>query len=330
MPAVDLHNHMVAPDVVAFLEREGEHFETRIIERDGERFFLIAETATRPINDKMTRPEARLADMAAEGVDVQAVSCVPFIMYPDVAPEYGLAIAQVNNDALAAVGARDPAHFRPLASVPLQAPALAAKELERAAKLGLRGVEIPPKVGEQGLDEPQFEEFWAAAEALGLVVCIHPFEAAPRGALARYGFGNLVGNLYDTGLAAALLIYGGVLERHPRLRIVLFHAGGALPSLIGRLDNGFHRGIARDHRISRPPSTFIDQCWFDTIAFNPRMLAYLAASYGAGRLVMGSDFPLGGGLAHPVDEVKRIGLAPAEEELVLGGNAARLLGIEPV
>src|SRR5579885_374569 len=225
---------MVAPDVVAFLEREGEHFETRIIERDGERFFLIAETATRPINERMTRPEARLADMAAEGVDVQAVSCVPFIMYPEVAPAYGLAIAQVNNDALAAIGARDPEHFRPRASVPLQAPALAAKELERAAKLGLRGVEIPPRVGEQGLDEAQFEPFWAAAEALDLVVCIHPFEAAPRGALARYGFGNLVGNLYDTGLAAALLIYGGVLERHPRLKVVLYHAGGALSALVGR------------------------------------------------------------------------------------------------
>lgn len=328
MPAVDLHNHMIAPEVVAFLAREGEHFATRIIERDGERFFLIQETATRPINDRMMRPEVRLADMATEGVDVQAVSCVPFIMYPDVAPEHGLAIAQVNNDALAAVGARDPAHFRPLASVPLQAPALAAKELERVAKLGIRGVEIPPKVGEQGLDEPQFEPFWAAAEALDLVVCIHPFEAAPRGALARYGLGNLVGNLYDTGLAAALLIYGGVLERHPRLRVVLFHAGGALPSLIGRLDNGFHRGIARDRAISRPPSSFIAQYWFDTIAYNPPMLGYLAATYGADRLVMGSDYPLGGGLPHPVAEVKRIGLAPADEQAVLGGNASRLLRLE--
>jgi len=327
VPVVDMHNHMIAPEVVAFLEREGEHFETRIIERDGGRFFLIQETATRPINDKMTRPEIRLADMAAEGVDVQAVSCVPFIMYPDVAPEHGLAIAQVNNDALAAVGARDPQHFRPLASVPLQAPALAARELERAAKLGMRGVEIPPRIGEQGLDEPQFEEFWAAAEAREMVVCIHPFEAAPRGALARYGFGNLVGNLYDTGLAAALLIYGGVLERHPRLRVVLFHAGGAFPSLIGRLDNGFRLNIAREHSITRPPSSFISQYWFDTIAYNPPMLGYLAASYGADRLVLGSDYPLGGGLPHPVAEVKRVGLAPADEAAVLGGNAARLLSI---
>lgn len=328
MRVTDMHNHMIAPEVVDFLSREGARFETRIVERDGGRFFLIQETATRPINEKMTQPEVRIADMDAEGIEVQAVSCVPFIMYPDVAPELGLAIAQVNNDALATAGRRFPERFVPLASVPLQDPPAAAKELERAAALGLRGVEIPPKVGEQGLDEPRFEPFWAAAEALNLVVCIHPFEAAPLGALARYGFGNLVGNLYDTGLAAALLIYGGVLERHPGLRVVLYHAGGAFPSLVGRLDNGFHRGVARDVAISRPPSSFITQYWFDTIAFNPAMLRYLAATYGADRLVIGSDYPLGAGLPHPVTEVKALGLPVEDEQAVLGGNAAGLLGIE--
>jgi aminocarboxymuconate-semialdehyde decarboxylase len=325
---IDMHNHMIAPEVVAFLEREGKRFETRIIERDGGRFFLIQETATRPINDKMTRPETRIADMDAEGVQIQAVSCVPFIMYPDVAPDAGLAIAQVNNDALAAVAARHPDRFLALASVPLQDPPTAAKELERAAKLGMRGVEIPPKVGEQGLDEPPFEVFWAAAEALGMVVCIHPFEAAPSGMLARYNLGNLVGNLYDTGLAAALLIYGGVLERHPGLRVVLFHAGGAFPSLIGRLDNGYRLAAQRGAPIPRAPSTYINQFWFDIIAYNPDMLRYLAGTYGADRLVLGSDYPLGGGLPHPVAEVKRVGLAPDEEQAVLGGNAGRLLAVE--
>lgn len=328
MRVTDMHNHMIAPEIVSFLEREGKRYETRIIERDGGRHFLIKESATRPINDKMTQPETRIADMDAEGVDIQAVSCVPFIMYPDVAPDAGLAIAQVNNDALAAVGKRYPDRFVPLASVPMQDPPAAAKELERAAKLGMRGVEIPPRVGEQGLDEPQFEVFWAAAEALNMVVCIHPFDAAPTGMLARYNFGNLVGNLYDTGLAAALLIYGGVLERHPGLRVVLFHAGGAFPSLIGRLDNGYRLAAGRPGAIPRKPSTYINQYWFDCISYNPAMLRYLAATYGADRLVMGSDYPLGGGLPHPVAVVKELGLAPQDEEAVLGGNACGLLAIE--
>jgi aminocarboxymuconate-semialdehyde decarboxylase len=322
---IDMHNHMIAPEVVSFLEREGARYSTRIIEKDGKRFFLIQETALRPLTDKITQPEARLGDMDTEGVDIQAVSCVPFLMYPEVTPELGLAIARVNNDALAAACARHPDRFVPLASVPLQDPAAAAVELERAAKLGLRGVEIPAHIQGQGLDEPQFAVFWQAAEALRMVVCIHPFEAVPRGMLARYGLGLLVGNLYDTGLAATLLIYGGVLERHPALRLVLYHAGGAFPSLIGRLDMGY--GLIPESRsaIPRPPSSYVSQFSFDIIAHNRQMLRYLADTYGAEHLVVGSDYPLPAGLAHPVAEVKALGLAPEAEAAILGGNAGRLL-----
>jgi aminocarboxymuconate-semialdehyde decarboxylase len=263
--------------------------------------------------------------MDAEGVDIQAISCVPFVMYPEVPAAWGIAIARLNNEALAAACARHPDRFVPLASVPLQDPPAAAAELARAAGLGLRGVEIPPNVQGQGLDEPQFEVFWEAAEALHMVVCIHPFEAAPQGMLARYGLGNLVGNLYDTGLAAALLIYGGVLERHPALRVVLYHAGGALPSLLGRLDMGYRNNPECRAAVPRPPSTYVDQFAFDTIAFRQDMLRYLVNTYGAERLVVGSDYPLPAGLAHPVAEVKALGLDAEAESAVLSGNASRLL-----
>jgi aminocarboxymuconate-semialdehyde decarboxylase len=328
MRPIDMHNHMIAPEVIHYLEREGECYQTRIVESDGARFFLIKDSARRPINDKIARPEARLVDMDAEGVGIQAVSCVPFIMYPDVAPELGLAIAQVNNDALLSAASKRPDRFVPLASVPMQDPDAAARELERVAKLGMRGVEIPPKVGEQGLDEPQFEPFWAAAEALDLVVCIHPFDAAPAGMLARYNLGNAVGNLYDTGLAGALIICGGVLERHPRLRVVLYHAGGAFPAVIGRIDNAQRVAPAAFNAISRPPSSYVDQLAFDTIAFNADMLRYLTTKYGSDHLVIGSDYPLDNGRAHPVREVKDLGLSPPDEEAVLGRTAERLLRLE--
>jgi aminocarboxymuconate-semialdehyde decarboxylase len=217
----------------------------------------------------------------------------------------------------------------PLASVPLQDPPAAAKEIERAAQLGLRGVEIPPNVGGQGLDESQFEVFWEAAEALQMVVCIHPFDAAPQGMLARYGLGNLVGNLYDTGLAAALLIYGGVLERHPALHVVLYHGGGAFPSLLGRLDMGYRIYPECQAAIPRPPSTYVNQFAFDNIAFRQDMLRYLINTYGAEHLVIGSDYPLPAGLAHPVAEVKALGLDLERENAVLGGNASRLLRLGP-
>ena len=156
-------------------------------------------------------------------------------------------------------------------------------------------------------------------------VIIHPFEAAPGGPLARYGLGNFVGNLYDTGLAAALLMCGGVLERHPQLRVVLCHAGGALPSLLGRLDNGYRLMGGKGMPISRPPSSFMDQFWLDIVSFNRDMLRYLAGTYGAQRLVIGSDYPLGGGLADPAAEVRALGLSAVDERLVLGENAEKLL-----
>jgi len=325
MDAIDLHNHFIAPEVIDYLPREGSHYATRIVEREGRRFFLIQEKAMRPIDGPISNADLRLPDMDREGIAKQAVSCVPFLMYPDVEATLGLAIAQVNNDAMAALGLKDPAHFVPLASVPMQNPAVAAKELERASRLGLRGVEIPPKVIERQLDEPDFEVFWEAAESLGVVVCIHPFEAAPSGALARYFLGNLVGNLYDTGLAAALMIFGGVLERHPKLRVVLYHAGGALPALLGRLDMGYRLVPECRSAIPRPPSTYVSQFHFDIIAHNREMLGHLVKTYGADRFVVGTDYPLPAGLAHPVDEVKALKLNAADQEKILSLNAEALL-----
>jgi len=322
---IDMHNHLVAPEVVAFLERQGDRYNTQIMTQDGQRFFVIQGAARRPLHAKIAQVEARLGDMDAEGVDVQAVSCVPFVMYPEVSAELGRTIARINNDALVASCARCPERFVPLASVPLQDPPAAAAELERVAQRGVRGVEIPPNVQGQGLDEPQFEVFWEAAEAYQMVVCIHPFEAAPSGMLGRYNLGNLVGNLYDTGLAAALLIYGGVLERHPALRVVLYHAGGAFPSLLGRLDRGYELSPECRAAIPRPPSTYVNQLSFDTIAFRHDMLHYLLNTYGVERLVVGSDYPLPAGLPHPVAEVKALGLAPEAENAILGDNARRLL-----
>ncbi|HSZ22473.1 MAG TPA: amidohydrolase family protein [Candidatus Sulfotelmatobacter sp.] len=325
MDVVDMHNHFIAPEIIEFLAREGKHFATRIVERDGRRFFLIQEKAMRPIDGPISDARARIADMEREGIATQAVSCVPFLMYPDVDGARALAIAQVNNDAMVALGVGDKAHFVALASVPMQDPAAAAKELERAAKLGLRGVEIPPKVVERQFDESDFEIFWEAAEALQMVVCIHPFEAAPTGALARYFLGNLVGNLYDTGLAAALLIYGGVLERHPNLRVVLYHAGGALPALIGRLDMGYRLVAECRNAIPRPPSSYASQFYFDIIAHNRTMLGHLVQTYGADRFVVGTDYPLPAGLAHPVEEVKALGLGADDEKKILGATARQLL-----
>jgi len=325
MRVVDLHNHFVAPSVAAFLEREGGRFATRLEERDGKRFFVIRDAAVRPLNERISQAAPRIADMDDEGIDMQGVSCVPFLMYPDVDPDAARAIAEINNDGLAELAANHPDRFVGLGSVPLQDPPAAARELERAARLGLRGVEIPPRLPGRELDDRALDVFWEAAAALGMVVCLHPFDAAPVGAMARYGLGNLVGNPYDTGLAAALLVYGGVLERHPALRLVLYHAGGAFPSLIGRLDKGYE--VIPDCRaaIPRPPSSYLDHFWFDILALDRTALRQSIERFGASRFVVGSDYPLPMGLAHPVAEVEALGLDADSEAAILGANARKLL-----
>jgi aminocarboxymuconate-semialdehyde decarboxylase len=330
MPVIDVHSHIVTPEVLALLEHDGEqHFQTRIIERDSERLFLIEDTATRPINARILGTDdgaARLQDMDVHGIDREVLSCVPFVMYPNAEASRALAVAQTHNDSVAALASRKSDRFTGMASVPMQTPPRAALELERARQLGLTGVMIPPSIQGQALDEPDFEVFWDAAEALDMPVFIHPFEAAPTGLLARYNLGNLVGNLVDTGMAAAAIICGGVLERHPRLRVLLAHTGGTLPTLLGRIDSGFPRSAEMQERLSRLPSTYISQLWLDTIAFNPLLLKSLIALLGVDRFVVGSDYPVGGP-PYPVAEVTSLGLAPEDEAEILSRNATRLLGI---
>lgn len=328
-PVVDLHNHAVPEMVVEFLEREGNHYDTRIVRRGDDRLFQIGHSTYRPIHERITCAGARVPDMDAAGTDVQAVSCVPFVMYPDVSPDLGLEIARVSNDALADFATTDPMHFVALGSVPLQDPGLAARELERVVALGLRGVEIPPQVLGRGLDEKEFDPFFETAAALRVPVCIHPFEASPSGSLARYGLSPLVGGPCDTGLAAALLIFGGVFERHPNLRIVLYHGGGVLPWLLGRLDKGHEVLPMARKAIPRPPSSYLDQLWFDTLVLREEALRFLVTALGAERLVLGSDYPLPLGPASPAAEVRALELEPEQEHAILGGNACRLLSLKP-
>jgi len=327
MCVVDLHNHMVTEEVVAFLAREGARLATHIVETREGRFARIGDAAQRPLHARMCDARARIAEMDRLGIDVQAVSCTPFVLYADAAPDIALAVAQANNDSLAATARAHPERFAPLASVPLQDPERAARELERAAALGLRGVEIPARAGSLDLDAPSLEPFWSAAEALAFPICIHPFEASPRGAFARYALSPLVGNLFDTGLAATLLVLGGVLERHPRLRVVLYHGGGTFAALLARIEKGYELIPETRAASTKPPSAYLAQFFVDTVTFDSGWLGYLVGRFGADHVVLGSDYPLPLGPRDPVAEVRALGLAPEAERAVLGGNARALLGI---
>jgi aminocarboxymuconate-semialdehyde decarboxylase len=325
---VDLHNHIVTEDVVVFLKAEGKRLDTRVVEEQGARMARIGESGIRPLHQRMCDPASRLPDMDRLGIDIQALSCTPFVLYPEAPADLGLELSRVNNDSLAEIARKHPGRFAPLASVPFRDPEAAARELKRAMTLGLRGVEIPPAGAGLDLDDPRLDPFWAAAAEEGAPVCIHPFDASPHGALGRYLLSPLIGNLIDTGIAATLLVMGGVLERYPALEIVLYHGGGTFPALLARIEKGHQLFAPCRTAAPRPPSAYVHHFSFDTVTFDEPWLRYLIGRFGADHVVLGTDYPLPLGPEDPVGEIKRLGLKPEDERGVLGGNARRLLRLD--
>jgi aminocarboxymuconate-semialdehyde decarboxylase len=220
------------------------------------------------------------------------------------------------NDAVADAVARAGSRFLGLGTVPLHRPAAAAAELRRCMEgLGLRGATIgsDPGAGRE-LDAADLEPFWEAAEELRAVLLLHPSDVPGGARMGSYHLRNLVGNPMATAHAAARLIFGGVLDRHPGLRIVLSHGGGALPWIAGRLDHGYQVRPECASACAEPPSAYLGRFWYDTVVFEGQALRYLKEMVGEGRVLFGTDTPF--------DMGDTMGLAEADHEA-----AARLLGL---
>jgi aminocarboxymuconate-semialdehyde decarboxylase len=244
-------------------------------------------------------------------------------------PGFGLALAQAYNDAASAAHRQHPARFVGLAMVPMQAPELALGELERAARLpGMRGLYLATHVNGANLDEKRFWDIYAKAEELGWPVFLHPIDTIGRERTSHYYLRNLLGNPYDTGVAAASLVFGGVLDAFPKLEVNLPHAGGTFPWLIGRLDHGtkVRRELAHMKAL---PSTYLRRFTYDTIGHNDEINTNLIRMVGADRVILGSDYCFDMGLADPLGDIERLDTLTAEErELITGRTAARLLRLE--
>ncbi len=272
----------------------------------------------------------RLRDMEAQRVDMQALSVPPVFFYTrDAAP--ALQLCRLVNDAFADIVSRHEESFVALADVPMQSGEDAARELERAVRdLGLRGVEICSQIDGVNLDDRMLAPFYAKAQELDVPVFIHPAGVPGLGErLGRYYLTNLIGNPMDTTIAAASLIFGGVLKEFPRLRFYLAHGGGACPYLRGRWEHGWHVRDEGKLIISRPPSEYFRLLYFDSLTHSGPALSYLVGSVGPERVMLGTDYPFDMGNYNSVAAVQSLpNLTDAERELVLGGNAARLLRIE--
>jgi aminocarboxymuconate-semialdehyde decarboxylase len=237
------------------------------------------------------------------------------------------------NDGIAGIVAKWPDRFVGIGTVPLQDADLAVKELDRAVKaLGLRGVEINTHVNGRNLTDPALglEKFFARVQELGVVLFIHPNGFTDAQRLTDHYFNNVIGNPMETTIAVSHLIFDGVMQRNPKLKVVLAHGGGYLAHYWARMDHA-HRARPDCRRvIKRPPSSYLSKFFFDTITFDPDMLRHLVDKYGADHVLLGTDYPYDMGEEDPVGLIESVKRLPrAEKDLIMGGNAAKLLKIKP-
>lgn len=301
----------------------------RLIERGADSAVLaMGAFRYRPLPAGAWDVERRLADMDRSRVDVQALSVVPFCFRYDLEPELGAAWARALNEDIATVVSDHPDRFAGLATLPMQDPGRAAAELRWAMRdAGFRGASIGTNVAGRDLDDPALEPVWTAAEELGAFVFVHPERVAAAERLGRYYLINLLGNPLDTSIAIASVVFGGVLERHPRLVLCFAHGGGFVPYQRGRLVHGWRLRPEPRERLRGSPEDGLRAIYFDTILHSPDALSFLVRVAGGDRVLLGSDYPFDMGPARPVDAVEEaVGDGP-DRGLVLGRTAARLLRI---
>jgi aminocarboxymuconate-semialdehyde decarboxylase len=281
------------------------------------------------LQPKMESIDQRLADMDRMGVDIQAVSLAPYQIYTWASPDLAEHVSRLSNDELADAIAPHPDRFVGLGTVPLQDSNLAIAELERCFdELGFRGVELTTNVEGEDLSTPRLEPFWGRAEELGAVVFLHSAGFTHPERLVDHYFINILGHPIEGTLAAAHLIFGGVLERHPKLKVVMAHGGGYLAAYPGRIDHAYRARADVREGLPHSPGEYLRRLFFDTMVFEPDQLAFLINRYGADHIVIGTDYPYDMGEEDPLALLARVGgLGAAEIESIRGGNAAELLGI---
>ena len=325
---IDCHTHILGEEAMRRLAKESTKVAPVMDKRGDPACKLIIDGAVvqDPFPRELWDTEQRLRDMDAHGVDIQVLAPTVFTFFYQHEPALALACAGLQNDEIAAEIKRHAGRFLGLGTVPLQAPELAAQELERSmTTLGLRGAMIGTHVRGRNLDDPALDPFWAAAEALAAFIFIHPQGGAGAERLGSYYLKNLVGLPFETTIAGASLVFGGVLERHPGLKICLAHGGGFVPYQAGRFRHGFEVRPEARVNLKETPEVSIARLYYDTITHATPTLEFLIASAGADHVLLGSDYPFDMGNLDCVARVKALAIPSADRDLILGGYADRVL-----
>jgi len=323
-PVIDIHAHYFPEAYLDLVASEGKRFDASWHMTDKGWFIKTPAASNGPLSPNFIDVKARIADMDRQGVAVQAISLTaPMLYWGDA--ELSAKLARAWNDAATAAHQAYPTRLVSFLTLPMLYPDRALDELNRASKLpGMRGVYLGTNIGGHELDDPLFEPILARIEALDLPIFLHPVEPIGADRLKTFFLGNLIGNPVDTAIAACHLIFGGVLDRHPRLQISLPHAGGVLPILIGRIDQGWR---TRQELKSLPaaPSTYLTRFTYDTITHSKAVMEFVIKAVGAERIMLGSDYCFTMGYDRPVQFLEQVDLPSVQRKMILGGNAARLL-----
>lgn len=329
MTTYDVHAHCAPPAFLDALARDGDRYGTEVVDTDRGRALRFAGGLTTPaLRADLSDLAHRLATMDAGRVDVQLVSPWVDLTAYSLPSTPGVRYARMLNEALAELVASHPDRLRGLCTAPLQDPSAAAKELRHAVTaLDMVGVEIATAVDGRDLDDPALDPFWGEAADMRCPVLIHPYASLAGRHVSRHFLNNLVGNPAESTVAIAHVIFGGVLERHPELRLVMVHGGGFAPWQVGRWDRGYE---AVPHlaatNLTRPPSAWLRQVHVDTVLHDPTRVAALVDLMGADRVVVGTDYPFPMGDLTPVAMLDAIpDLSAADRGAILSGNVQSLL-----
>jgi len=326
---IDTHTHICTLETAALITKAGVKV-TITPEGVENAAFDVNGTVYRPFPTGGFDIARRLRDMDATGVDVHVLSATPQTYLYNVEPELAATVAVIQNDQMAKHIAAHPDRFWGIATLPLAQPKHAADELKRAmTKLGLRGSMFGSNIKGINLDDPMFEPLWAIAEELGAFMFVHPNNVAGADRLKSYYLGNLIGNPLDTTIAAASLFFGGVMDRYPKLKIMLAHGGGFTPYQAARWEHGWKVRNEPKKNIKTQPKGIAKRFFYDTILHSDRTLEAMIGLVGSEQVLLGSDYPYDMAMLGCVAHVRSLEISDADKDSILGGRAEMLLSGKP-
>ncbi|MBX7108723.1 MAG: amidohydrolase [Chitinophagales bacterium] len=332
MHKIDIHTHIIPEQLPEWARQFGyggfvrlEHHKPCCAR------MMVDDKFFREIQDNCWDPEVRMKECDHHHVNVQVLSTIPVMFCYWSQPKHGWDVSKFLNDHIAGITKKYPQRFVGIGTVPMQDPDLAILELQRCVKeLGMAGVQIGSNVNQKNLSDPSFFPFFEAAEQLGACVFVHPWEMMGREHMQQYWLPWLVGMPAETSRAICSMIFGGVLQRLPKLRVAFAHGGGSFPATIGRIEHGFQERpdlVAVDNHVN--PKNYLGKFWLDSLVHDADMLQFIVKLTGEDKICLGSDYPFPLGELQPGKLIEEGNFPAAIKDKILWGNAWDWLGMPP-